>query len=189
MSAYVANLAAFLTLSSTDSIKSMDSAVAAGLTICAHPALRAEMEVAWPNAHFFFHADGNEFHGMLDDYDAGRCRVMAVGWEDTSSDTAYLEKLCVRDLVYTDSMIVEIPIAFPVRAQLAAGLSYWIMSGEIYHGTSIAIAKEEFSVQLSCNVRLSGENTESSEYDQITIKNSELMNVAHRYRHCHHVLI
>ena len=54
VSAYVANLAAFLTLSTTESVNTMNGAVAAGMKICAHPALKAELEVAWPDAKFYF---------------------------------------------------------------------------------------------------------------------------------------
>jgi len=133
VSAYVANLAAFLTLSTTDDVKTMDGAVAASMTVCAHPAIEAELKIAWPNANFYFHRDGNEFHGMMDDYDAGKCRVMAVGWEDTGFDTAFLKKLCERNLVYTDSIIDETPIAFPIRPGLASGFSYWIQQGAISH--------------------------------------------------------
>ena len=56
-----------------------------------------------------------QFAGMLEDLDAGECHVMAVGYEDTSMDTAYLEKLCDRDLVYTDSLVVEVPIGKLIR--------------------------------------------------------------------------
>ena len=60
VSAYVANLAAFLTLSTTDSVKTMAGAIATGMTICAHPAIKAELEVAWPDAKFYFHEKGRE---------------------------------------------------------------------------------------------------------------------------------
>ena len=39
VSAYVANLAAFLTLSTTDDVKTMDGAVVASMTVCVHPAI------------------------------------------------------------------------------------------------------------------------------------------------------
>lgn len=171
VSAYVANLAAFLTLSSVGSVSSMEGAVAAGFSICAHPALKAEMQTAWPDAKFIFHEEGNDFHGLLDDYDAGKCRLMAVGMEDTSYDTSYLERLCERDLVYTDSHVIELPIGFPIRRELAAGFSYWILEGEKNQGTSIQTVKEEFAPQVSCAVKFSGQATEGSDTDEIGVKN------------------
>ena len=79
--------------------------------------------------------------------------------------------LCERNLVYTDSLIVEIPIAFPIRPEIAAGFSYWMYQGERYHGTTIETAKEEFSEEVSCNIKFSGVETEASDTDQITVKN------------------
>ena len=135
------------------------------------PQIQAELEVAWPSAKFYFHEAGNEFRGLLDDYDAGKCKFLAIGWEDTGSDTDFLEMLCERNLVYTDSLIVEIPIAFPIRPEIAAGFSYWMYQGERYHGTTIETAKEEFSEEVSCNVKFSRVETEASDTDQITVKN------------------
>lgn len=126
--AYVANLAAFLTLKSNEEVRTMGAAVAAGYTICAHPALKTELEVAWPEAKFYFHQDANEFPGVLDDYLAGgNCQAMAIGYEDTAMDITFLDRLCREDLVYTDSMVVEIPIAFPIRSDLTSGFSYWMV--------------------------------------------------------------
>mmetsp|Transcript_34735 Transcript_34735/g.56767 ORF Transcript_34735/g.56767 Transcript_34735/m.56767 type:complete len:669 (+) Transcript_34735:46-2052(+) len=171
VSAYVANLAAFLTLSTTDSVKTMAGAIAAGMTICAHPAIKAELEVAWPDAKFYFHEKGREFPGVLEDYDAGRCRVMAIGYEDTSMDKVFLDKVCERDLVYTNSPIAEIPIAFPIRSDLASGFSFWMYQGERYHKASIQTAKDEYTQEIACNVYFSEEDTETSDYDEITVRN------------------
>ncbi|KAL7540473.1 hypothetical protein ACHAXR_010132, partial [Thalassiosira sp. AJA248-18] len=171
VSAYVANLAAFLTLNSTDDVKTMDEAVAKGYTICAHPAVKAELQVAWPDAKFYFHEDGNEFPGILDDFDANKCSAMAVGYEDTSMDEVYLTKLCERNLVYTDSIIAEIPIAFPIRSKLASGFSYWMYEGERRHDVSLQIAKDAFPQDIDCRVHFSREDTEGSEYDEITVNN------------------
>ena len=62
MSAYVANLAAFLTLTlSTDnSIRTINGAVAAGLTICAHPAIKENLRTSWPDAKFYFNENAME---------------------------------------------------------------------------------------------------------------------------------
>mmetsp|Transcript_36003 Transcript_36003/g.63128 ORF Transcript_36003/g.63128 Transcript_36003/m.63128 type:complete len:701 (+) Transcript_36003:59-2161(+) len=170
VSAYVANLAAFLTLSTTESVNTMNGAVAAGMTICAHPALKAELEVAWPDAKFYFNEQAMDFAGMLEDLDAGKCRVMAVGYEDTSMDTAYLEKLCERDLVYTDSLVVEVPIAFPIRANLAAGFSYWMYQGERL-GVLLQTAKDEFPQETTCNIYFPQGDSETSDYAKISVKN------------------
>ena len=113
-----------------------------------------------------------QFPGVLEDYDAGRCRVMAIGYEDTSMDKVFLEKLCERDLVYnTNSPIAEIPIAFPIRSDLAAGFSYWMYQGERYHKASIQTSKDEYTQEIACNVHFSEGDTETSDYDEITVRN------------------
>jgi hypothetical protein len=173
VSAYVANLAAFLTRNVSE-IKSMEGAVASGWTICAHPAIESELQIAWPKANFYFTESGKEFLGMLEDYSLGRCDVMAVGWEDTSMDLAFREQICDMNLVFTDSLIIEIPIAFPVRPELASGFSYWMYQGERLHGLSISTEKETYMKDYgweSCNVKISEEVDEpSDDYAKITVR-------------------
>ena len=64
----------------------MEEAVEASATICAHPVLKTQLEIAWPRANFVFSNEGKEFYGMLDDYEDGKCQVMAVGRMDTTND-------------------------------------------------------------------------------------------------------
>ena len=107
VSAYVANLAAFLTQSLPDFVGTMDVAVEKGMAICAHPVLQSPLEIAWPRGNFVFSQSGREFYGLLDDYDAGNCDVMAVGRIDTTGDSELMNMFCQRGLVYTDSLVIE----------------------------------------------------------------------------------
>ena len=95
VSAYVANLAAFLTQSLPDFIGTMEQAVEVGVTICAHPVLKTQLEIAWPRANFIFSNEGKEFHGMLDDYDNKKCQLMAVGRMDTTNDLELVSIGCL----------------------------------------------------------------------------------------------
>lgn len=154
----------------------MRAAVDSIKNICAHPALKAELEVAWPGAHFVFSDSGREIPGMMEDYDAGKCEVMALGVTDTTKDAQ--EMMCERNLVYTSSLIIENPIAFPIRKGLASGFSYWMYQGEKYNGVSIPNSEEEASSasvleRLSCgSVEFSvEEESESNDYEQITPRN------------------
>ena len=80
MSTYVANLAAFLTRKTlSESVTTIEEAVAKGLAICSHPVLKSQMEIAWPDANFVFGESGNEWHGVLDLYKENKCKVLAVG--------------------------------------------------------------------------------------------------------------
>ena len=166
----MANLAAFLTLSGTyDSVRSIDQAISAGYRICAHPAMKVEFQMSYPAANFYFHEDGNEFAGVMDDYLAGKCQVLAIGYEDTSMDTNFLERMCTNNLVYTTSVIAEIPMAFPIRQGISSGFSYWMYKGERL-GVSLQASKKEFPTESRCDVYLS-EEVQGDEMDEITVKN------------------
>jgi len=128
-SSYVANLAAFLTRRSLEgSVTTIDGAIARGWTICAHPVFKTKLPLAWPTAKFLFSESDNDFHGVLDDYTAGKCKALAIGWEDTSMDRSFLDKICKRELVYTESMFFETPMGFPIRQDLAAGCKRHVSS-------------------------------------------------------------
>merc|ERR1712127_1096485 len=101
----------------------------------------------------------------------GKCRVLVIGYEDTSMDMEFLEKICDRNLVYTSSIVAEIPVAFPIRSSLASGFSYWMYQGERYHQVSIQASKDEFPQESTCNVHFNTADTESSDLDEITVVN------------------
>mmetsp|Transcript_28373 Transcript_28373/g.51703 ORF Transcript_28373/g.51703 Transcript_28373/m.51703 type:complete len:216 (-) Transcript_28373:166-813(-) len=98
--------------------------------------------------------------------------------EDTSMDRTFLDRLCERDLVYTDSMFIETPIAFPINPHLAAGFSYWITEAKRKHNLGLQTAKDQYIKEngqiRSCKVRFSAEDLQSSDYDPITIEHMYL---------------
>jgi len=175
VSAYVANLAAFLTQSLPDFIGTMEEAVEEGVKICAHPVLKTQFEIAWPRANFVFSNAGKEFYGMLEDYDDGKCEVMAVGRMDTTSDLELMNKFCERNLVFTESLIGEQPVAFPIKTEFASAMSYHILEGEKFKGITIPAAQEkydrEFKRQPDCNIEFSLSDQEPSDYAKIGVEN------------------
>jgi len=179
VSSYVANLAAFLTRKSLEgSVTSIDGAIARGWKICAHPIFEKDLGLAWPNGKFVFSEASTEFHGLMDNYIAGKCKALAVGWEDTSMDRSFLDRLCERELVYTDSMFLETPIAFPIRQGLAAGFSHWMLQAKRNHNLVLQTVKDEFATESaetsSCNVHFSTGDIETSDYDPIDIEHMAL---------------
>ena len=102
----------------------------------------------WPDAKWYFHEAGNEFAGVLDDYEDGRCDVLAIGNEDTQMDFDFLERMCKLGLVYTESVVAEIPVAFTIRPDLAAGFSYWMFQGERLGTVTLDASKKEFSQEV-----------------------------------------
>jgi len=136
---------AFLVQTGTDEyVGTMQQAVTAGMVICAHPALEDLLVRNWPQAKFEFDRSGNEWQGVLDLYRAGGCDVLAVGREDNMLDNELMNQFCDEGLVFTDSLIVETPVALPARPDIASGLSYWIFRAEKYHGVSIANSAKEY---------------------------------------------
>mmetsp|Transcript_9466 Transcript_9466/g.14629 ORF Transcript_9466/g.14629 Transcript_9466/m.14629 type:complete len:462 (+) Transcript_9466:848-2233(+) len=171
VSAYVANLAAFLTMSrQAETINTIDGAIRAGYRICAHPALQEEISSAFPKGDFYFHQDDNEFKGVLDDYNAGKCKALAIGFEDTSMDPNFLERMCENKIVFTDSVIVEIPVALPLREGIANGFNYWQFEAQ-KKGADLQASKEKFQSSVSCDVFLFKEEVEGNEMDAITVNN------------------
>ena len=105
----------------------------------------------------------------MDDYLGGKCQVLAIGYEDTSMDKNFLEKMCTNELVYTTSVVAEVPMAFPLRQGISSGVSYWMYRGERL-GVTLQTSKDEFPTQIGCDVHLSDE-VEGDEMDEITVKN------------------
>jgi hypothetical protein len=181
-SAYVANLAAFLTRLIFSDVRTMEKAVALGYTICALPQLKTgiqpsslsfylyifishplliccllELEMIWKDALFYYHRDNQSHQGMIKDYLAGACNFLSVGYEDTAMDTDVLEELCDKNLVFTDSAILDIPIALPCRGDLVNGLSYWIKRSTV-GGITLQASKKKFEQSVKCDVYLSDED-------------------------------
>lgn len=167
VSAYVANLAAFLTRSMTSAPTTMDAVITSGYTICAHPVMKQELQNAWPTANFYFTETGRDFHGMLEDFDANKCKVLVVSWEDTSMDSTFTAKLCERDLVFTQSVIIDMPMAFPINSRLISSFSYWMYEAAKYHEVSIPNAKAKFSEGESCNIHLSQQDATTGAQIQV----------------------
>ena len=90
---------------------------------------------------------------MLDDYTAGKCDVLAVGYEDTILSEDFLEEMCENNLVYTSSVVVEVPIAFPIRQDLSSGFSYWVREAK-RNGIDLEAAKEKYQPSASCEIQL-----------------------------------
>jgi len=167
VSAYVAELAAMLTQSGLEPTKygSMKQIVDGYIPICCHPALEEEIRQKWPKANWIFPYDG--FNGMFDAYHKGECDVLAIGREDTIMNIDYLKRVCEHDLVYTDVLVHENPIAFPIRPELAAAFSYWMYAAEKTHGVSLESAKQAFiernEIKTQCEVELSNLNVKEDD--------------------------
>lgn len=168
VASYVANLAAFLTQAGyPDFVATMDEAVEQGKKVCALPALKTELEKAWPLADFVFSESGKSYYGLVDDFDAGKCCFIAIGDSDAAANIELMDMFCARDLVFTDSLIIENQVAFPIRPELASGLSYWMYQGEKQHGITVESTFEEYNImykrQPNCSITLSYDQLDSAD--------------------------
>lgn len=174
ISAYVANLAAFLTRNkaSDSGPKTIEEAIKGNYKICALTGNRGELEVAWPAANFIWNESGKSYVGLVEDYDNGLCDVLIYGFANID----LMNMLCERDLVFTDSLVIENPVAFPVKTEYQAGLSYWMYQAEKTKGITVESLKKEYDrtsqVQPDCVVNLSQAAVEESdEFAQVTLEN------------------
>jgi len=129
ISSYTANLASFLTISSANGlIQSIDEAG----RICAHPVLREDLEISYPNADFYFNDEpGSDLYlGMVESYKNGKCDVMAISTLDAYNRLDLMGSLCELDIVVTNILLTETPIAFPIDKSLLAGMSHMMVEGE-----------------------------------------------------------
>ena len=110
------------------------------------------MRQAYPEADFYFHEEGREFPGMMDDYLAGRCEVMTISKADAT--VAETELMCANEVVFTDSVVVEIPLAFPMRQGINSGFNYWMFQAA-KEGVSQQASEDVFPTQVHCDVSLS----------------------------------
>lgn len=122
--------------------------------------------------------DGNEFRGILNDYDEGKCEAMIVGWEDTASDIDLLNMFCERNLAFTGSAIAEIPMAFPIRSQLAPGFSYHLYNAQKYHDISSTTVAQDYlesnGMVTTCDLQMSATENEDSDTTPIVVRNMTL---------------
>ncbi len=175
VSAYVAELAALLTRSGLKTeYGSMKQVVDENVPICGHPALKDELELKWPKATWVFPSDG--FDATFEAYARGECKVLAIGREDTILNKDYLKRVCEHNLVYTDILITENPIAFPIAPQLASPFSYWMYRGEKSYGIDLESVKQNFlednEIKAECEVELSNLNLEEGEeFPQVSPSN------------------
>jgi hypothetical protein len=161
VASYTANLAAFLTVTGVSNyIGSMDAAIYTNTPICAHPALRRELQSVWPEATFVVNEEDDTTLGLIANYEAGLCTVVANSMLDVRQTTEFMDAFCRNHLVSTGSLVLENPIAFPVNEKYAGGLSYWLFKAE-KQGITFQSFVDETLPPLVCNLKLTVPNSEN----------------------------
>eukprot|EP00546_Thalassionema_frauenfeldii_P018775 CAMPEP_0178897260 /NCGR_PEP_ID=MMETSP0786-20121207/1644_1 /TAXON_ID=186022 /ORGANISM="Thalassionema frauenfeldii, Strain CCMP 1798" /LENGTH=361 /DNA_ID=CAMNT_0020567783 /DNA_START=592 /DNA_END=1677 /DNA_ORIENTATION=- len=170
IAAYTANLAAFLTVSFADSrdyLKDMDDAIAKGITICcAWTPLEDQLSRKWPNAKIIYPTD------YMEAYDRGNCSAIIQGEPEVLDSNSEMTKFCERNLVKAGPVpLLEIPVAFPICSDLAAGMSHWILEAE-KKGISYTTFLEANQIEEKCSFEI--ESEDDNDLAELTIEDFTL---------------
>jgi len=152
VSAYVANLAAFLTRDVKQYVGTIEAATKKEWKICALPWTKDELVRVYPDTRWVFTSAGtSSYDALLNELDAGKCKAIVDGFPNLD----LRNKLCERKLVITRSVVMENSVAWPIRTDYVAGLSYWIYEAEKKHGLKLDSIKKRYedkAEQPKCNV-------------------------------------
>ena len=141
----------------SDYISSVDEAIAARISICAHPVVKTDLETVWARADFVFNDGAPEvYQGMMDNYDKGLCNAIAAGISDIRNSEDIMKLFCERGLVSTGSLVLEKPIVFPIDKDYVAAFSHWMYEGQ-KQGITFSGFEAEHQPPLACPLELSTE--------------------------------
>jgi len=136
VAAYTANLTSFLTIQSAQEyVSTIEGAIVNGIPICIHPVLFDDMIQAWPDSLSLIKISNgaNEdaiTEDMMNSLDNGECEVVAHAPRIVLSKAPVMEKFCDRELVLTNSLVLEKYIGLPISERYAQSMSYFISLGE-----------------------------------------------------------
>jgi len=105
---------------------------------------------------------------MGQSFDAGKCDVMAMGIFDIRFDRNSMNEFCKRDVVFTKGLVIEVPMAFPVKKELAAGLSHWFLETEKQFGITFEKMYDPYQPEVDCSVEVGTENINSGGIQRLT---------------------
>ena len=125
VAAYTANLAALFTIhAASQTIRTMEQAIATNTPLCASTVLEADLRMLYPNAQWIFKSETKLIQRA---FDKGLCQGIVDGWIDIRADPHAQKWYCEKGLVRVGDTIVNKPMAFPATSDIAAGLSHWIV--------------------------------------------------------------
>lgn len=175
VAAYTANLAAYLTrLAVGEYISTLEEAIAQKLPICVHPVFENDIQTIWPGGDYVINTENDDLYlGLLDSFDAGKCKVLVAGIGDIVGSTSYMEEFCARDIVSTGTVVVEKPVALPISRDLAAGFSYYMLEAE-KAGVSFSKFQQTKLPEQVCPLFVSSGSDDSDDLLSLTPQNFAL---------------
>ena len=165
VTAYTANLAAFLTLSGTTTyISSIQDAISRNVPLCGPPQIKRELVDLYPDANWFF-GDGIS---PIESFAAGNCDAMVQGWLDMRGNPTDQAQICEHNLVRVGNTLLEKPIAFPADKEIVAGLSHWIAVAET---EGVSFMDYLLSVETLCGFDIVLDNSASGGMQKFQLSN------------------
>ena len=169
VTAYTANLTAFLTLSGTSKyLSSMEEALSNNLPLCAPIGVKGDLTDLYPDANWVFGGTSAELVKL---YDEGKCHAIVQGWVDVRGNAYEHQLFCDRNLVRVGVPIMEKAIAFPARKEYVAGISHWLA---VAQKQGITFDNFLLSSEARCNLEIVLNNNVSNQLQQITLANMAL---------------
>ena len=157
VTAYTANLAAFLTLTGAPQyVATMAEAEEARMPICTLSAVQTELILMHPEASFIF---CESFTDMLERYDKGDCQALLMSWLDVRGVPPTAQEFCSRDLVSTGAPVFKQPVAFPANPDIVGGLSFYIAEAES-RGITFDWYLEKVHIPCNLNIELSDKDSD-----------------------------
>ena len=133
---YTANLTSFLTIQNAQEyVSTIEGAIMNRSPICIHPVLYKDMINTWPDSLSLIKiSNGIDedaiTEDMMNSLDSGECEVVAHAPRIVLSKAPVMEKFCDRELVLTNSLVLEKYIGLPINERYAQSMSYFISLGE-----------------------------------------------------------
>lgn len=158
---YTANLASFLTIGQLGNlIPSMDVAIQEKIKICAPAALKLSLLSKYQDDIFVFVDDLPQLKRSIEYMKNGTCRAVAA---DHTEMTTMIENVCELKVVSIKTLVMDIPISFPIQPQYASLFSKEMLKLEI-SGINFSKLVRPYEKKLSdCELYRTEKFTENSQ--------------------------
>ena len=149
LSAYTANLAAYLTIGDLgDFWSDIGKAIDGHAKICAHVGAQGHLTRAYPRADFHF-----RYMDSASDLRAGLtedgCHAFVMEIRAMSTDAAIDAVRCEKGFVMTGAAVAELDVALPAKPEVADLLTFWMKTLD-ENGTSYMDVASGFQAQPTC---------------------------------------
>jgi len=152
LSAYTANLAAFLSVADRGTYwPNIEAAADADAKICAHTVLRAKLAVRYPQVDFHF-----RYMDVADDVRAAvttdGCDAFIFAMRDMRIGGAADAVRCELGFVAVGTPVAEVDVALPASTYVSDAVSFWMSALAAQNGTTFASVQDRYAVEPQCSM-------------------------------------